>query len=107
MKGAKSPDGEEVYYKNALNANSEYCWWVKHPVINAVDTAGSSNQITVGTKTWMAWGIDKTTATGLTNSGGSGSEFWSGSKPLSASFIGGTDGSAITNADIVLSLIHI
>ena len=101
MKGAKSPDGEDVYYKNALNTQSEYCWWVKHPVINAIDTAGSSNQITSNTKTWMAWGIDKTTATGLTNSGGSGSEFWSGGKPLSASFIGGTDGSATTTSDIV------
>ena len=44
---------------------------------------------------------DKTAAGALTNTGGSGSEFWSGSKPLSTSFIGGTDGSAITNADIV------
>ena len=101
MKGAKSPDGEEVYYKNFLNKNSAYVWWVKHPVINAVDTAGSSSQITSNTKTWIAWGVDKTAAGALTNTGGSGSEFWSGSKPLSTSFIGGTDGSAITNADIV------
>ena len=101
MKGAKSPDGEEVYYKNALNGRSEYCWWVKHPVINSVDTAGSSNQITVGSKTWIAWGVDKTTATGLTNTGGSGSEFWSGGRPLSASFIGGSDGTAPATADIV------
>ena len=101
MKGAKSPDGEEVYYKNALNANSEYVWWTKHPVINSVNTAGSSNQITSASKTWIAWGVDKTTATGLTNSGGSGSEFWSGGRPLSASFIGGSDGTAPATADIV------
>jgi hypothetical protein len=101
MKGAKSPDGREVYYKNALNGFSNYVWWTKHPVINSVDTAGSSNQITSNTKTWMAWGIDKTTATGLTNTGGSGSEFWSGGRPLTASFIGGTDGSALADADVI------
>ncbi len=103
MKGAKSPDGEETYYKNFLNRNSAYSWWVKHPVMNNVPTAGSASQCTASTKTWIAWGVDKTTATGLTNTGGSGSEFWSGSKPLSASFIGGTDGSAFNNADIFRS----
>ena len=101
MKGAKSPDGEDVYYKNYINANSNYAWWTKHPVINSVDTAGSANQITVRTKTWIAWGVDKSTATGLTNTGGTGNEFWSGGYTLAASFIGGTDGSALANADIV------
>ena len=101
MKGAKSPDGEEVYYKNALNGNSNYVWWTKHPVINSVDTAGSSNQITSNSKTWIAWGVDKTTATGLTNTGGSGSEFWTGGRPLNASFIGGTDGTAPSSADVI------
>ena len=101
MKGAKSIDGEDVYYKNFINRNSAYAWWVKHPVINSVNTAGSSNQITVSTKTWIAWGVDRTTATGLTNTGGTGSEFWSGSIPISISFIGGTDGSAPSSADLI------
>ena len=101
MKGAKSPDGEEVYYKNALNGNSNYVWWTKHPVINSVNTAGSSNQITSASKTWIAWGVDKTTATGLTNTGGSGSEFWTGGQPLNVSFQGGTDGSAPSDADVI------
>ena len=101
MADAKSPDGENVYYKNFLNVNSNYVWWVEHPVINSVNTAGSANQITSSTKTWIAWGVSKTTAAGLTNTGGDGTEFWSGSKPLSVSFIGGTNGSALVNADII------
>ena len=101
MKGAKSPDGEEVYYKNFLNRNSAYCWWVKHPVINSITMAGSANQITSQTKTYTAWGVDATTAAGLTNSGGDGTEFFCGSVPISVSFIGGTDGTALATADIV------
>ena len=101
MGDAKSPDGENVYYKNFINANSNYMWWVEHPVINSVDMAGSSNQITVASKTYTAWGVTLTTAKGLTNSGGDGTEFFCGSKPLSTSFIGGTDGSALVDADFV------
>ena len=101
MADAKSPDGENVYYKNFINANSNYMWWVEHPVINSVDTAGSANQITSATKTWIAWGVSLTTAKGLTNSGGDGTAFWSGSKPLSTSFIGGTNGSALVDADVI------
>ena len=101
MKGAKSPDGEEVYYKNFLNRNSAYVWWVKHPTINAISMAGSASQITSQTKTYIAWGIDATAAAALTNTGGDGTEFFCGSVPLSTSFIGGTDGSALATADIV------
>jgi hypothetical protein len=69
MKGAKSPDGEDVYYKNFLNKNSNYVWWVKHPVINSIAMTGSASQITSQTKTYIAWGVDATAAAALTNSG--------------------------------------
>jgi len=101
MKGAKSSDGEEVYYKNFLNSNSAFVWWVKHPTINTIAMAGSANQITSQTKTYTAWGVDATTAAGLTNTGGDGTEFFCGSKPISVSFIGGTDGSTPTTADVI------
>jgi hypothetical protein len=101
MKGAKSPDGEDVYYKNFLNKNSNYVWWVKHPVINSINMAGSASQITSQTKTYIAWGIDATAAAALTNTGGDGTEFFCGSVPISTSFIGGTNGSALATADIV------
>jgi hypothetical protein len=101
MKGAKSTDGEEVFYKNFLNTNSAFVWWTKHPVINSISMAGSASQITVQTKTYIAWGVDATAANALTNSGGNGKEFFCGSTPISGSFVGGTDGSAPTTADVI------
>ena len=101
MKGAKSSDGEEVFYKNFLNKNSAYVWWTKHPVINSISMVGSGSQITSQTKTYIAWGTDATAANALTNTGGNGKEFFCGSSPISTSFIGGTDGSAPSTADVI------
>ena len=101
MKGAKSPDGEDVYYKNFINKYSSFVWWTKHPVIATIAMVGTASQITVQTKTYIAWGVDATAAAALTNTGGDTKEFFCGSTPLSVSFIGGTDGSALTTAEVI------
>ena len=102
MKGAKSPDGEEVYYRNFLNANSNYVWWVGHPTINSIAQGGTSYVVTHQTKTYAGWGQTKTAAVAATYTGGDeGGEFFNGSAPQSLSFIGGTDGSANVPADVI------
>jgi len=68
---ATSGDGSSNYYKNVINNQSRYIWWMKH-----VD--GGSN-----------WG---NTA--------SGTAFTAGATPVYASFTAGADGT-ITSADIV------
>jgi len=106
MKGAKSADGEDVYYRNFLNANSKYVWWVGHPTIvtdgSGVAQGGSSYVVTHQTFTYAGWGQTKTAAVAATYTGGdAGAEFFNGSTPQSISFIGGTDGSALAAADVI------
>jgi len=62
---AKKPDGTNNYYKNVLNARSEYIWWMDHPTA----VSGSA-----------AWG-----------STAAGSSFKSLDAPLAISLSGGTD----------------
>lgn len=92
---AKSPEGEDVYYKNYVNKNSKYVWWMDHPTINSVDTTGTSGLVTVNSKDVLAWGQ---------NVGASLSqdlnEFYSAGLVYTASFAGGSDGSALTTGDL-------
>ena len=84
MKGAKSTDGEEVYYRNFLNANSRYVWWVGHPTINSIDQGGTAYVVTHQTVTYAGWGQTKTAAAAATYTGGDdGGEFFNGSTPQS------------------------
>ena len=102
MKGAKSADGEDVYYKNFLNKNSDLVWWIEHPVINSIGQGGTSGEVTLSTFTYAGWGVTATAAAAATYTGGdAGGEFFNGSVPLSTSLIGGTDGTAPSSADIV------
>ena len=36
---AKSEDGSALYYKEAINRQSKYIWWMKHPTSTGADTA--------------------------------------------------------------------
>ena len=102
MKGAKSADGEDVYYKNFLNKNSKLVWWIQHPVINTIGQGGTSGLVTLSTFTYAGWGVTATAAGAETYTGGdAGGEFFNGSVPLSISLIGGTDGTAPSSADVV------
>ena len=49
-KDAKSPDGTSIYYKNVLNDQSKYVWWMDHPATGASNwgtTVVSSGSSTV------------------------------------------------------------
>ena len=93
--GAKL-DGEDVFYKNYINKNSDFLWWLDHPTINSVDMAGNGTLITTGTATHRAWG-----ATADANGTQTTDEFYSGSVPLTLSMQGGSDGTAPSAADLI------
>jgi len=42
---ARKPDGTNNYYKDAININSKYVWWMDHPVINWIDNGVSPQKI--------------------------------------------------------------
>ena len=71
---AKKPDGTNNYYKNVLNARSEYIWWMDHPTA------------TTGT---TAWG-----------SAAAGASFRLLTAPLSISLAGGTDDFVPTDGEL-------
>jgi hypothetical protein len=71
---AKKPDGTNNYYKNVLNARSEYIWWMDHPTT------------TTGT---TAWG-----------SAAAGASFRLLTAPLSISLTGGTDDFVPTDGEL-------
>ena len=102
MKGAKDTAGEDTYYKNFINKYSAYAWWVEHPSINSIAQGGSSGVVTLSTFTYAGWGVTATAGAAATYTGGdAGGEFFNGSVPLSVSFIGGTDGTAPSTADVI------
>jgi phage tail sheath protein FI len=72
---AKKPDGTNNYYKNVLNARSEYIWWMDHPT--GVAVSGS------------AWG-----------SAAAGTTFKLLSSPVSSSLAGGTDDFVPTDGEL-------
>ena len=40
-KDAKAPDGTSIYYKNVVNDQSKYIWWMDHPSVNAANWGSS------------------------------------------------------------------
>jgi phage tail sheath protein FI len=38
---ARNSDGTNMYYKNVINTNSKYIWWMDHPESSALETSGS------------------------------------------------------------------
>jgi hypothetical protein len=71
---AKKPDGTNNYYKNVLNARSEYIWWMDHPTA----VTGTTN-----------WGSAAATAS-----------FKLLTAPLSISLTGGTDDFVPTDGEL-------
>jgi len=71
---AKKPDGTNNYYKNVLNARSEYIWWMDHPTAVTGTTA---------------WG-----------SAAAGSSFKTLTAPLAISLSGGTDDFVATEGEL-------
>jgi hypothetical protein len=64
--GAKDVQGEDVFYKNYINKNSRYLWWLNHPSMGGFasstavqDMAGDATLFTnsiTGSATLRAWG---------------------------------------------------
>jgi hypothetical protein len=71
---AKKPDGTNNYYKNVLNARSEYIWWMDHPTA------------VTGTTSWGA--------------AAAGASFKLLTAPLSISLSGGTDDFVPTDGEL-------
>ena len=49
---AKNSDGSSNYYKNVINAQSKYIWWMDHITAGASDTGGNAHWGTAGTSTF-------------------------------------------------------
>jgi len=119
IKDAKGADGENIYYANYLNKNSEYVWFADQPIFTVpevdgtdatetIDMAGSSNKVTyssgTGSTVTHAWGITSTVALAqIANitGGTANNAFFCPHAPLSISFQGGTDGTAPAAADLI------
>jgi phage tail sheath protein FI len=69
---AKSSDGGSIYYKNVLNAQSKYVWWMDHPTQavdedlawGAVASSGVYHTLTAEVDVSLTGGIDTAPATG-------------------------------------------
>ena len=103
---AKDDGGEDIFYKNYINKNSTYVWWLDHPTMgghgttaSAVagnDTAGNGTLVTDGTATFRAWG-----ATADASGTQTSDSFENQSLPLTLSFNGGINGTGPSDADII------
>jgi hypothetical protein len=71
---AKNSDGSNNYYKNVINAQSRYLWWMDHPVVS---TSGA------------AWGTPATATA-----------YKSLTAPVSRSLIGAVDDMALTDGQL-------
>jgi hypothetical protein len=49
---AKNSDGSSNYYKNVINAQSKYIWWMDHLTAGASSTGGNAHWGTAGTSTF-------------------------------------------------------
>ena len=116
IRDAKGADGENIYYANYLNRESEYVWFADHPIFNVpqadgtddtetIDTGGGASiTLTSGTGsgTFHGWGITSTAALAQNITGGSANNaFMMPHAPLSTSLQGGSDGAAPSAADII------
>ena len=103
---AKDDGGEDIFYKNYINKNSTYVWWLDHPTMgghgttaSAVagnDTAGDGTLVTDGTAKFRAWG-----ATADASGAQTSDSFENQSLPLTLSFNGGINGTGPSDADII------
>jgi hypothetical protein len=117
IKGAKSADGENIYYADSLNNNSDYIWWLDHPIFSVPKSDGSNDtepiDITGATVdspsggtagSFHGWGITASTALGQVITGGGGgtqNAFIMPTSALSTSFQGGTDGNVPSSGDLI------
>ena len=96
---AKSSEGEDINYKNYINKNSRYIWWLDHPTVSSVDHAGTSGivvNIAGQTGSTRAWGAAADASGTQTID-----EFYNPSVPNTLSFQGGSDGTAPSAADLI------
>ena len=77
---AKSEDGQALFYKEAINRQSKYIWWMKHPTGTDADTAPNT----------AAWGASANAA--------SKPAFTQNRITVNASMTGGIDGQTLTDA---------
>ena len=117
IRDAKGADGENIFYANYLNQNSEYVWFADHPIFNVPQADGTNDTETIdtgsgasitltsgtGTGTFHGWGITSTAALAQNITGGSANNaFMMPHAPLSTSLQGGSDGTtAPTAADLI------
>ena len=78
---AKSEDGTALYYKEAINRQSKYIWWMKHPTAGGADTAPNT----------AAWGTSANSALKPA--------FTANAINFSTSLTGGADGQTLTDAN--------
>jgi len=96
-KGARDSQGEDIYYKNWINAKSKYMWWLQRPIVDGEATSGDyTTPAATGSKTLRAWGA-------TADAGGTqqADEFYMPGKAYTKSFVGGTAGSAPSDADVI------
>jgi len=96
-KGARDSQGEDIYYKNWINAKSKYMWWLQRPIVDGEATSGDyTTPAATGSKTLRAWGA-------TADAGGTqqADQFYMPGKPQTVSLGGGTAGSAPSDADVI------
>ena len=49
IRDAKGADGENIFYANYLNQNSEYVWFADHPIFNVPQQDGTDDIETIDT----------------------------------------------------------
>ena len=81
---AKSEDGTALYYKEAINRQSKYIWWMKHPTAGAASTGPNT----------AAWGASANSSLKPA--------FTANRINFSTSMTGGADGQTLTDADKIL-----
>jgi len=96
-KGARDNQGEDIYYKNWINAKSKFMWWLQRPIIDSEVTSGDyTTPAATGSKTLRAWG-----ATADASGTQQADEFYMPGKPQTLSFTSGTAGTAPSDADVI------
>jgi len=96
-KGARDDQGEDIYYKNWINAKSKFLWWLQRPIVDGEATSGDyTTPAATGSKTLRAWG-----ATADASGTQQADEFYMPGKPQTLSFTGGTAGTAPSDADVI------
>ena len=96
-KGARDDQGEDIYYKNWINGKSKFMWWLQYAPIEGEALSGDYiTPAATGSKTLRGWG-----ATADASGTQQADEFYMPGKPYTKSFVGGTAGSAPSDADVI------